>query len=69
LDPVWARGLEQQPVSWEVFLDPDVGGDGFDGGLGSLEKVEEADELQEDETSDDVEAEEEIALLTVPGKE
>jgi hypothetical protein len=50
-------------------VDLDVGGDGFDGGLGSLEKVEEADELQEDETSDDVEAEEEIALLTVPGKE
>ncbi|KAG7377362.1 hypothetical protein PHYPSEUDO_011759 [Phytophthora pseudosyringae] len=49
--------------------DLDVGGDGFDGGLGSLEKVEEVDEADEVESSDDVEAEEKIALLTVPTKE
>lgn len=43
--------------------DLDVGDDGFDGGLGSLEKVEEG------ESSDDVEAQEEIALLTVSANE
>ncbi|OWY97465.1 hypothetical protein PHMEG_00031994 [Phytophthora megakarya] len=39
--------------------DLDVGGDGFDGGLGSRAEDNEAE-------SSDVEAEEEIALLTVP---
>lgn len=40
--------------------DLDVAGDGFNGGLGSLEKVEE-------EHDEDEEDEEEAALLTVPG--
>ncbi|KAE8878968.1 hypothetical protein PF005_g24652 [Phytophthora fragariae] len=41
------------------FDDREVAGDGFDGGLGSLEKVDEAGE------DGDVEAEEGVALLTV----
>ncbi|KAE8978659.1 hypothetical protein PF010_g24178 [Phytophthora fragariae] len=41
------------------FNDLEVAGDGFDGGLGSLEKVDEAGE------DEHVEAEEEVALLTV----
>ncbi|GMF24347.1 unnamed protein product [Phytophthora lilii] len=45
-----------------------VAGDGFDGGLGSLEKVEEAQDEEEDESVEGGEADEEIALLTVPGK-
>ncbi|ETK81367.1 hypothetical protein L915_13127 [Phytophthora nicotianae] len=54
-------------VPQTTHLDLDVGGDGFDGGLGSVEKDQEADEAKQGES--DAEDGEEIALLTVQSNE